>query len=60
MACEAAKMVGGELGLEGLKARGFELFALEPGEERGEELQVFEGVLGGVEDRSRCACVETR
>ena len=44
-------MVGGELGLEGLQARGFELFAFEAGEQRGEELQVFEGVLGGVKDR---------
>ena len=43
---------GGErrVGFEGLQAGRFELFALETREERGEELQVFEGVLGGVKD----------
>ena len=43
-------MVGGEAGFEGLKAGARELFAFEAGEERGEELQIFEGVLGGVKD----------
>ena len=52
MACEAGEMVGGEFGFESLQARGFELFAFEAGEQRGEELQIFEGVLGGVKDRS--------
>ena len=40
----------GELIFEELEARGFEVFALGAGEEGREELEVFEGVVGGVEN----------
>ena len=43
-------MVGRQLRFEGLETRSFELFAFKAGEERGEELQIFEGMLGRVKD----------
>jgi hypothetical protein len=43
-------MVRGKFSLQVLEARGFELFAFEPREKRREKLQVFESVLGGMED----------
>ena len=41
-------MTRGEIGFEGLETRGVEGFAFDASEERGQELKVFEGVVGGV------------
>ena len=46
----AGEVVGGELGFEGLQARGFELFALQTGEKRREKLEIFQSVIGCVKN----------
>ena len=56
----AWEMMGGEILFEGLQARGVEGFAFDASEERGEELKVFEGVVGGVKDGCGVVCAGRR